>query len=155
MVTGKIMEVYRSCSNSFGSDKFIKHQNPWLLVKYNFTNPKWNIAKHKKGGLESYLKWRNISTMVMQSMTILPWHSACVRVWIYISLYHAAIFLPRSFSGPGTSGWYANIYPGQPKKRHLSFQWSLSLPSSVYNVVCHRAIRLRSKNISWDCKDGM
>ena len=55
-------------------------------------------------------------------------------MWIYISLYHAAIFLPRSFSGPGTSGWYANIYPGQPKKRHLPFQWSLSLLSGVYNV---------------------
>ena len=69
----------------------------------------------------------------------------CVCAWIYISLYHAAIFLPRSFSGPGTSGWYANIYPGQPEKRHLSFQWSLSLPSGVYNVVSTELSSWRQK----------
>ncbi len=54
------MEVYRSCSNSFGSDKSIEHQHQWLLVNLS---PRWNIATHEMEGPGSNLKsWNSHDT---------------------------------------------------------------------------------------------
>ena len=148
MVTGKIMEVYRSCSNSFGSDKFIEHQNPWLLVKYSFTNPKWNIAKHKNGGLESDLNWRNISTMVMQSMTILPWHSACVYVNLHLLVSRCYLFAKELFRA-----WYVRLifkyisWAAQEKTPAFSMI-SVTTPCCVYHVG-------DAWNSEWGCATGL
>ena len=161
MVTGKIMEVWRSCSNSF-------------MVRTSSLNTRihgywWNTTSQTPSETLPNTKMEGLNLTSNDGISQQWW----CKVWLYshdilyVNLHLLAsccyLFAKELFRAWDVRLICKYISWAAEEKTHVFSMISVTTPWCVpcgrcqeFRVrLCHSAIQLRSKNLNRDCKDGM